>query len=179
MGSLHFCVTTITDCRIPRGCAISILSLAVWWAKLEKNNKVRHNMTQIASLLAVVTVLLTCGLHFIVREGWGLIRETKLPMQELELKMHSSLLQRGWYPRLYQPKREIRTMILVRGCYNITSDQVHRLIPSTLLGLFGLKSSMATGHTISRASKFSFLLFSASRPRCLVQQHQKLWVPSR
>ena len=33
-------------------------------------------MTQIGSLLAVATVLLTYGLHFIVREG-GLIRETK------------------------------------------------------------------------------------------------------
>ena len=29
---------------------------AVWWAKLEENDKVRHNMTQIASLLAVATV---------------------------------------------------------------------------------------------------------------------------
>ena len=29
---------------------------------------------------------MTYGLHFTVREG-GLIRETKLPMQELELKM--------------------------------------------------------------------------------------------
>ena len=44
-------------------------------------------MTQIASLLVVATVLLTYGLHFTVREGGGLIREIKLPMQELELKM--------------------------------------------------------------------------------------------
>ena len=42
-GSLHFRVTTITDRRMPRGRAISVLSLAVWWAKLEKNDKVRHN----------------------------------------------------------------------------------------------------------------------------------------
>ena len=56
MGSLHFRVTTITDRRMSRGRAISVLSLAVWWAKLEKNDKVRHNMTQIASLLAVATV---------------------------------------------------------------------------------------------------------------------------
>ena len=55
-GSLHFRVTTITDRRMPRGRAISVLSLAVWWAKLEKNDKVRHNMTQIASLLAVAAV---------------------------------------------------------------------------------------------------------------------------
>ena len=55
-GSLHFRVTTIIDRRISRGRAISVLSLAVWWAKLEKNDKVRHNMTQIASLLAVATV---------------------------------------------------------------------------------------------------------------------------
>ena len=43
--------------------------LAVWWEKLEKNNKVRHIMTQIACLLAVATVLLTYGPHFTVREG--------------------------------------------------------------------------------------------------------------
>ena len=55
MGSLHFRVTTITDLRMRRGRAISVLSLVVWWAKLEKNDKVRHNMTQIASLLAVAT----------------------------------------------------------------------------------------------------------------------------
>ena len=43
-----------------------------------KNNKVRHNVTQIASLLLF---LLTYGLHFRVREGGGgLIHKTKLPM---------------------------------------------------------------------------------------------------
>ena len=38
--------------------ARSILSLVVWLAKLEKNDKVRHNMTQIASLLVVATVFI-------------------------------------------------------------------------------------------------------------------------
>ena len=52
-------MTTITDRRMPRGRAISVLSLAVWWAKLEKNDKVRHIVTQIASLLAVATDLWT------------------------------------------------------------------------------------------------------------------------
>ena len=33
------------------------------------------------------------GLHFTVREG-GLIRETKVPMQELELKMQGGGLMR-------------------------------------------------------------------------------------
>ena len=49
-------------------------------------------MTQIASLLAVATVFI--GLWTLIstfychcREGGGLIRETKLPMQELELKV--------------------------------------------------------------------------------------------
>ena len=46
-GSLHFRVTTITDHRMPRGHMISVLSLAVWWAKLDKNDKVRHNITHI------------------------------------------------------------------------------------------------------------------------------------
>ena len=57
-------MTTITDHRLPRGCAISVLSLAVWWAKLEKNDKVRHIMTQIAHLLALATVFI----DFTVRE---------------------------------------------------------------------------------------------------------------
>ena len=86
MGSLHFCVTTITNPRMPRGHVIYVLSLAVWLAKLEKNDKVRHNMTQIASLLAVATVFIGLWTLFTVREG-GLIHETKLPMQELKLKL--------------------------------------------------------------------------------------------
>ena len=49
-------MTTIVDRRMPLGRAMSLLSLAVWWAKLEKNNKIRYNVTQIASLLAVATV---------------------------------------------------------------------------------------------------------------------------
>ena len=56
--SLHFRVTTVTDVGMPRGRAISVLSLIVWWAKLKKNNKVRHSMTQIASLLVVATVFI-------------------------------------------------------------------------------------------------------------------------
>ena len=43
---------------MPRGHVISVLSLAVWSAKFKKDDKVRCNMTQIASLLAVATVLL-------------------------------------------------------------------------------------------------------------------------
>ena len=43
-------------------------------------------MTQIASLLAVATVFLDLWTPF-YSQGGGLIRETKLPMQELELKM--------------------------------------------------------------------------------------------
>ena len=78
-GSLHFRVTTITDRRMPHGRAISVLSLAVWWEKLEKNNKVRHSVTQIASLLAVATVFLDLWTPF-YSQGGGLIRETKLPM---------------------------------------------------------------------------------------------------
>ena len=56
-------------------------------------------MPQIASLLVVATVftwLMICkNLHFTVRggEGGGLICETKLPMQELELKMQGGLLR--------------------------------------------------------------------------------------
>ena len=42
--------------------------------KTRENDEVRHNMTQIASLLAVATICLGYGLyylHFTVREGGG------------------------------------------------------------------------------------------------------------
>ena len=54
VGSLPFCVMTITHCRMPRGHMISVLSHAVWWVKLEINKTVKHDnnniiiMTQIA-----------------------------------------------------------------------------------------------------------------------------------
>ena len=88
-------MTTITDRRMPRGRAISVFSLAVWWAKLEKNDKVRHIVTQIASLLAVATVFIDSWTPFYSQGGRGLIRETKLPMQELELKMQGGLMREG------------------------------------------------------------------------------------
>ena len=60
MRSLHFRVMTITNNQMPHGRAIFVLSLTVWWAKLEK---VRLNMTQMARLLAVaILFLLAYGL---------------------------------------------------------------------------------------------------------------------
>ena len=70
-------MTTITDRRMPRGRAISVLSHAVWWAKLEKNDKVRHNMTQIASLLAVATVFVDLWAPFYSQGGGGLYARQK------------------------------------------------------------------------------------------------------
>ena len=52
-------------------------------------------MTQIASLLAVATVFIDLWTPFYSQGGGGLIRETKLPMQELELKMQGGLCTRG------------------------------------------------------------------------------------
>ena len=52
-GSLHFRVTTITDRRMPRGRAISVLSLTVWWAKLEKNDKVSRGGSRIFSMVGL------------------------------------------------------------------------------------------------------------------------------
>jgi hypothetical protein len=59
-------------------CHVGARSLAVWWAKLEKNDKVRHNMTQIASLLVVATVftrLMVCDIYFTVRGGGAYTRD--------------------------------------------------------------------------------------------------------
>ena len=64
-------MTTITDRRMPRGRAISALSLGVWWAKLEKNDKVRHIVIQIASLLAVATVFIDLWAPFYSQGGGG------------------------------------------------------------------------------------------------------------
>ena len=58
---------------MPRGRAISVLSLAVWWAKHKKKDKVRHNIvTQIASLFVVATVftwLMVCNVCILQSEG--------------------------------------------------------------------------------------------------------------
>ena len=84
-------MTTITDRRMPRGRAISILSLAVWWAKFEKNNKVRRNVTQIASFLPVVTVFIDLRTPFYSQGD----KTIYLPMQELELKNVGGAYARG------------------------------------------------------------------------------------
>ena len=68
-------MTTITDRRMPRGRAISVLSLAVWWAKLEKNDKVRHIVTQILSLLAVATVFIDLWTPFYSQGGGAYTRD--------------------------------------------------------------------------------------------------------
>ena len=48
-------------------------------------------MAQIASLLAIATVFIDLWTPFYSQGGRGLIRKTKRPMQELELKMHGIL----------------------------------------------------------------------------------------
>ena len=55
-------------------------------------------MTQIASLLAVAAVFI--GLWALIstfysQGGWGFIRERKLPMQQLELKVQGGLCVKG------------------------------------------------------------------------------------
>ena len=65
--------------------------------KLKKSNKVRHNMTQIANVLAVVTFFYwLMNLHMTVKEG-GLKCETKIPtcMQKLEPKVQGGLCTKG------------------------------------------------------------------------------------
>ena len=73
-GLLHFRAMTITDHRMPCGRVISVLSLAVWWSKLEK---VRYNMTQIASLLAVATAFIGLWTLFYSQGGGGAYRRLK------------------------------------------------------------------------------------------------------
>ena len=55
-------------------------------------------MTQIANLLAVATVFI--GFWTLIftfySQGGGLIRDTKLPMQELELKLQGGIIA-GFY----------------------------------------------------------------------------------
>ena len=53
---------------MPRGRAISVLSLAVWWAKLKR---VRSNMTQIASLLVVAAVSTCTWLMVCILQSGG------------------------------------------------------------------------------------------------------------
>ena len=56
-------------------------------------------MTRTASVLAVAMFLLACGLYYLhlkSEKRWGeLIRETKIPMQELELKVQGGYTGRG------------------------------------------------------------------------------------
>ena len=82
-------MTTVTDRRMPRGRAISALSLAVWWPKREKSHKVSHNMTQIASWLVVATVFI--GLWTLIsRQRRGAYRwdkNTSAETVELEPKV--------------------------------------------------------------------------------------------
>ena len=52
-------------------------------------------MTQIASLLAVATVFIDLWTPFYNQGGGGLICETKLSMQELELKHRGAYVRGG------------------------------------------------------------------------------------
>ena len=58
--------------------------------QLDENDKVRHSMTQIANLLAVAFVLWILISTVYSQGGGGLIRKTKLPMQELEVKVQGA-----------------------------------------------------------------------------------------
>ena len=51
---------------MPRGHMISALSLAVLQAKLEKSDKVRHNMTRIANILHVAVATVFIGIWTLI-----------------------------------------------------------------------------------------------------------------
>ena len=66
---------TITDQRMPHGCAISVLSLAVLWLKLEKRDKISYDMTQIPRILTIATVF-TGSSILIRRVAYSRVRNT-------------------------------------------------------------------------------------------------------
>ena len=63
-GSLHFHVTTITERWMLHGHVISVLSLAVWWAKLEKTGKVSHKREWNAPMIYCIDVYGTSVLSY-------------------------------------------------------------------------------------------------------------------
>ena len=58
------------------------------WAKLKKSDYVRHNVT-IANVLVITSAFIGLYLYLVSTfdRGGGLTGETKLPVQELELKV--------------------------------------------------------------------------------------------
>ena len=75
-----------------RGRAISALSLA---AKLEKSDKVNHNMTEIASVLAVATIFISLW-TLISRQRSGVICETKYLCRNLSQSVGGGVIA-GFY----------------------------------------------------------------------------------
>ena len=92
--SWYFCVTTITDRQSPHGHAVSAFLLAVSWIKWEKNDKVSFDMTY--SYAFKGSSIHIARFHSQSRTGGGgVIRKTKIPVQELWLKLGGSLYTRG------------------------------------------------------------------------------------
>ena len=63
---------------------MSALSQAIWQIKWEKNNKVSLDMAQVVGVLTTVMVFTGLSIRIVVG---GLMRETKIPVQELWVKM--------------------------------------------------------------------------------------------
>ena len=121
-GQWYLHVMTIIDQRIPHGRAISTLSLAVWWEKLDKSYKVRHNMTQIANILAVAAV--SIGL-------WTLL-------SIVDSQRRGGLYTRGGVIAiLNNSKAEIIPRSAVKSVYNTTLYHALRCV-----------SSLITPHTL-------------------------------
>ena len=76
MYTQHFCVITITD-------HVGARFLHLLWCFGGQNNKVRHNMTKITSLLIVATVFMwvmvyNVYINFYRERGYGFMCKTKL-----------------------------------------------------------------------------------------------------
>ena len=85
--SLHFkfLMTIITDHRMARERVISGCLVG----KTRENNKVRHNVTQITSLLAIATVFIDFNMDSILQSGGGAYMRDKTTYlcKKIELKM--------------------------------------------------------------------------------------------
>ena len=103
----------------------------VWWAKFEKNNKVRHNMTAVST---VCICFFSSNIYVLHSGRGGHIHETKLPMQDLELN--------------------VRYLIMVSSPPILHSQQLSILIRVKQIGALVLELTASLRGTRSKDASF-------------------------